>query len=72
MGLTTARWSIEEEGVEGRLARMLSDSEADGTGQLVRGALNKRVERLVYVTTRYFNRMLVLKLFVSAQYIRRT
>ena len=35
VGLTTARWTINKEGVKGALTRMLSDGEADSTRQFI-------------------------------------
>ena len=52
MSLTAARGTIDEEGVEGGLAGMLGDGEADGAWQLIRVALDEVLERLLRVELR--------------------
>ena len=50
--LATSRGSIDKEGVEGRLARMLSNSHADSARQLVGITLDETLEGLVQVELR--------------------
>ena len=47
VGLATARRSIQEEGVERGLTRMLGNGKGNGTRQLIGSALDKSVERLM-------------------------
>ena len=47
--LATTRGTVDEEGIERTLARMLSDGEADGTWQLVGIALDEVLEGLLRV-----------------------
>ena len=49
MGLATARGTIDEEGVECALTRMLGNGETDGTGQFVRIALDEVLEGLLRI-----------------------
>ena len=52
VGLTTTRWTIDEEWIEGGLTRMLSDRQSYSAGQLVRSTLDVVVEALLRVELR--------------------